>query len=141
MSAEHNKEFTRRALEQIFNEGRVDLINQFVAENFVFRTIPGLPPGPFAFQMSLNMYRNAFPDIHVTIDDVIAEDDKVVVRKTFHGTHQGPMGNIAPTDRQVSFGGIFVFRVANDQFVEEWAILDGLGLQQQLGQPLYFQAS
>ncbi len=138
-STERVKDFTRRVLEQIINERRMDLIPEIVADTFVFRTIPGLPPGPMAFQMSVSMYHNAFPDIQVTIDDLIAEGDKIVVRQTFRGTHQGPMGSIAPTGKHVTFSGMFIFRVENDQFVEEWALLDGLALQNQLGQPLYFQ--
>ena len=140
-SLEHIKDFTKDALEQIINEHRMDLIPEVVADTFVFRSIPGLPPGPMAFQMSIGMYHNAFPDIHVTIDDVIAEGDKVVVRQTFRGTHEGPMGNIAPTGKQVTFSGMFIFRIENEQFVEEWALLDGLGLQYQLGQPIYFQSN
>ena len=140
-STERIKDFTRRVLEQIINEHRMDLIPEIVADTFVFRTIPGLPLGPTAFQMSVSMYHNAFPDIQVTIDDLIAEGDKIVVRQTFRGTHQGPMGSIAPTGKHVTFSGMFIFRVENDQFVEEWALLDGLALQNQLGQPLYFQAS
>lgn len=140
-STERIKDFTRRVLEQIINEHRMDLIPEIVADTFVFRTIPGLPLGPMAFQMSVSMYHNAFPDIQVTIDDLIAEGDKIVVRQTFRGTHQGPMGSIAPTGKHVTFSGMFIFRVENDQFVEEWALLDGLALQNQLGQPLYFQSS
>lgn len=140
-SAERTKHFTRQALERIINERRMELIPQVVADTFVFRSIPGLPSGPMAFQMSISMYQTAFPDIHVTIDDVIAEGDKVVVRQTFRGTHQGPMGNIAPTGKKVTFSGMFIFRIENDQFVEEWAMLDGLALQHQLGQPIYFQSN
>ena len=139
-STERIKDFTCRVLEQIINEHRMDLIPKIIADTFVFRTIPGLPPGPMAFEMSIGMYHNAFPDIQVTIDDLIAEGDKIVVRQTFRGTHQGPMGSVAPTGKQVTFSGMFIFRVENDQFVEEWALLDGLALQNQLGQPLYFQA-
>ena len=139
-SAEQVKHFVSEKLVQIINEHRSDLIPQVVADTFVFRTIPGLPHGPMAFQMSIGMYQRAFPDIQVTIDDVIAEGDKVVVRQTFRGTHEGPMGSIGPTGKFVTFSGIFIFRIENEKFVEEWAILDGLALQNQLGQALYFQA-
>jgi predicted ester cyclase len=139
-SAERIKSFVSETLVQIINEHRAELIPQVVADTFVFRTIPGLPHGPMAFRMSIEMYQRAFPDVQVTIDDVIAEGDKVVVRQTFRGTHEGPMGSVAPTGRAVTFAGIFIFRVEDEKFVEEWAILDGLGLQNQLGQPLYFQA-
>jgi len=140
-SIEHTKQFIRNTLEQIINEHRLDLIAHVVADTFVFRSIPGLPPGPLAFQMSIGMYHTAFPDIHVTIEDIIAEGDKVVVRQTFRGTHQGPMGNIAPTGRHVTFSGICIFSIENDRFTEEWALLDGLALQNQLGQPIYFQSN
>jgi predicted ester cyclase len=79
------------------------------------------------------MIRAAFPDIHETIEDMLAEGDRVVTRSTWRGTHQGAFLGIAPTGKQVSVTGIDISRVASGKFVEHWQAADNLGLLQQLG--------
>jgi predicted ester cyclase len=79
------------------------------------------------------MMLTAFPELHVTIEDLIAEGDKVVVRMTMHGTQQGALGSIPPTGKQVALSTIDVVRIAGGQIAEEWGIDDRLGLLQQLG--------
>jgi predicted ester cyclase len=79
------------------------------------------------------MMLTAFPDLHVTIEDMIAEGDKVVVRMTMHGTQQGPLGSIPPTGKQVALSTIDIVHIAGRQIAEEWGIDDRLGLLQQLG--------
>lgn len=128
-----NRTIAAYVLDEVLNQGRMEIVDDYVAENFVFHSIPGLPTGPVGFAVTMNMYRSAFPDIRVTIDDSIAEGDRVVVRQTFSGTHAGYLVNIPPTGKRVTFSGITIFRLVENRFVEEWAILDRLGLQQQLG--------
>jgi predicted ester cyclase len=79
------------------------------------------------------MYLTAFPDLHFTIEDIIAEGDTVVVRQTARGTHQGDLMGIPPTGKQVSGTGITITRVVNGKAVEDWFNGDDLGLLQQLG--------
>ena len=79
------------------------------------------------------MYRSAFPDMQLTIEDQIAEGDKVVTRWTARGTHQGELMGIPPTGKQATVTGITVGRVANGKFVESWSNFDALGMMQQLG--------
>jgi predicted ester cyclase len=79
------------------------------------------------------MIRAAFPDIHETVEDIIAEGDTVVTRTTWRGTHQGALLGIAPTGKHVSVSGIDISRVASGKFVEHWQSADNLGLLQQLG--------
>jgi len=81
----------------------------------------------------MSMLLTTFPDLHVSIEDVIGEGDRVVVRFTLRGTHQGELMGIAPTGKQVAMTGISIIRVANGKFLEEWANTDWLGLLQQLG--------
>ena len=79
------------------------------------------------------MYRSAFPDIQFTIEDLIAEGDKIVTRYTARGTHRGDLQGIPPTGRQVTVTGIIISRFANGKFVEGWLDFDALGMLQQLG--------
>ncbi len=79
------------------------------------------------------MYLTAFPDLHFTIEDIVAEGDTVVVRSTARGTHQGELMGIPLTGKQVAVSGISITRIANGKAVEEWFNGDDLGLLQQLG--------
>ncbi len=79
------------------------------------------------------MFRQAFPDSYFTVEDMIAEGDKVATRKTFHGTHQGEFMGIPPTGQQVSIGLIDIVRIVDGRVVEHWAMGDNLGMMQQLG--------
>jgi len=79
------------------------------------------------------MYRTAFPDVHFTIEDQIAEGDRVVTRWTARGTHQGPLVGIPPTSKQVTMSGIAIYRLVDGKIVEQWGVNDMLGLLQQLG--------
>jgi predicted ester cyclase len=79
------------------------------------------------------MYRGAFPDGHTTVEDSIAEGDKVAYRWTFRGTHRGELMGILPTERQVTITGITVDRISGGKIEEEWNNFDQLGMLQQLG--------
>ena len=79
------------------------------------------------------MFRQAFPDSYFTIEDMMAEGEKVATRKTFHGTHQGESMGILPTGQQVSMGLIDIVRIADGRVVEHWSMADNLGMMQQLG--------
>ena len=79
------------------------------------------------------MHRTAFPDLRFVAEDVIAEGDKVVERRTSSGTHQGELMGIPPTGRQTTGSGVSIFRVANGKVAEQWVNWDMLGLLQQLG--------
>jgi steroid delta-isomerase-like uncharacterized protein len=79
------------------------------------------------------MYFAAFPDINVTVEDVIAEGDKAVTRWTIRGTHRGELMGIAPTDKPIELKGITIHRIEGGKIVEEWERYDNLGMMQQLG--------
>jgi predicted ester cyclase len=83
--------------------------------------------------MFMGMFHAAFPGAHVEVSDLIAENDRVVGRWTFTGTHRGEFLNIPPTDRPVKIEGIDGWRVANNMLVEHWDAYDQLGMMQQLG--------
>jgi predicted ester cyclase len=79
------------------------------------------------------MFRRAFPDSYFNVEDMIAEGEKVVTRKTFHGTHEGELMGIPPTGRRVSMGLIDIVRIADGRVMEHWSVGDNLGMMQQLG--------
>jgi predicted ester cyclase len=131
MSTETNKAIVRRYIEQVFNEGRPDLLEEFLAEEFDSHM--DLPPGPEGVKKFYAVSISAFPDQQTTIDDVFAEGDKVVVRATFKATHLGELLGIPPTARSVTMSWISIYRLTNGKIVEHWYQEDKLGLMQQLG--------
>jgi predicted ester cyclase len=76
--------------------------------------------------------RTAFPDFHITIDDLLVDDDKVVMRYRGQGTHRGPFGAAAPTNKAVTYTGIAILRLSNGRIAEEWTEYDSLGLMRQI---------
>jgi steroid delta-isomerase-like uncharacterized protein len=135
MSTEQNKALARRMVEEIFNRGNMSLIDEFLAPDFVEREElpPGIPSDREGVTQLTAMLRSAFPDFKATIDDIIAEGDKVVIRQTWIGTHEGEFMGIPPTGKSVSFEVIDIIRIAGGKFVEHWGLMDSMGMMQQLG--------
>ena len=89
--------------------------------------------GPEVFKRTVSMYRDAFPDVRITVDDVIAADDKVVLRWHSEGTHRGQLAGLAPTGVHGSVTGISIDRWKDGKLVETWVEWDNLGLARQIG--------
>lgn len=134
MSTEQNKALVRR-LEEVFNRGNISLVDELFAPDFVEHEElpPGIPPGREAVKQLTTMFRSAFPDFKATIDDIVAEGDKVVIRQTWSGTHKGEFMGVPPTGKSVSFGVIDIVRIAGGKLVEHWGQMDMMGMMQQLG--------
>lgn len=132
MTTETNKATVRRYLETVIGEGHADLIEEFLAEGIELHGT-GLAPGLAAVAEWVAMLNAAFPDRQVTIDDVVAEGDRVVVRNTLSGTHQGEMQGIPATGKTVNQPSITVFRLSNGKIAEGWFVIDNLSMMQQLG--------
>ena len=136
MSAEENKRISRRIAEEAFSQGNVDVIDELVADNFQNHdpsAPPDLPPGREGLKELTRFYRMAFPDAQLTVEDQIAEGDRVVTRYTARGTHQGDFAGIPATGRQVTGTGITIDRIEGGKIVESWNEFNQLGLLQQLG--------
>jgi steroid delta-isomerase-like uncharacterized protein len=129
---------SRRLIEEGFNDGNLELVDQFLAADALNHD-PALPAqirdlrGPEALKRVIAMYRAAFPDLRMTVDDVIATDDKVVLRWHGEGTHRGELAGLAPTGSRGSVTGISIDRWQDGKIVEAWAEWDNLGLARQLG--------
>ncbi len=132
MVEEKNKEVVRRYMEQIWNERRLDRIEQFFAEDFLHHDAPGATDRD-STKMVIGMILDAFPDFQITIADEIVEGDRVVTRQTISGTQQGELMGIPATGKRVDFSGISIFRLAGGKIVELWALSDNMGMMQQLG--------
>jgi predicted ester cyclase len=136
MSTEANKAISRRFLKEIFSQGNLAVADEIIAPDHVDSgpgTLPGLPPGPEGSKQLVTVYRNAFPDVQFTLDEQIAEGDKVVTRFTAHGTHKGELAGIPPTGKSSTVTGMSVDRIVNGKIVESWGIFDQFGMMQQLG--------
>jgi steroid delta-isomerase-like uncharacterized protein len=135
--AEENKALLQRAYEQIFNRGNLDQIEEFVSADLVDHETP--PPGMEGLEgievlrQFVKVYRDAFPDLRFTAEDIIAEGDKVAARITMRGTHQGEFMGVAPTGNRIEVTGIDIVRFEGGKMVEHWANSDELGMMQQLG--------
>jgi steroid delta-isomerase-like uncharacterized protein len=132
MSAE-NKVMMRRWFEEVWNRGRVAAIDEMLSSQ---ATIHGLGPEGLdvaAFKQFHTRYRSAFPDVRIHVEDVIAEGDKVAVRWSGTGTHQGNDLGFPATGNSIQFTGMTIGRVENGKLVEGWNVFDQLGMLQQLG--------
>jgi steroid delta-isomerase-like uncharacterized protein len=110
-----------------------DLVDSFFAPEFVsHNNPPGFPPGAEGVKRFFSMFRDAFPDVSVEIDEMVAEGDRVAVATTFTGTHEGELMGVAPTGRRVSVTGIDIVRVAGGKIVEHRGLTDIVGLMRQL---------
>jgi steroid delta-isomerase-like uncharacterized protein len=134
MSSEENKAVVQRAVEA-FNQGDQDAVDELFAANYVDHdpSRAGLPSGPEGVKQAWGAFRAAFPDLQGTIEDMITEGDKVVVRGTISGTHQGDLMGIPSTGRRVTVTLIDVNRIEGGKLVERWGVSDMLGMMQQLG--------
>ncbi len=132
MSTEANKAAYRRFMDEAFTGQQFDRVADYIAADMVEHT-PGLSAGAAGVRRDIEMFASAFPDMHVTIEDLIAEGDKVAARYYWTGTHQGAFAEIAPTGKQVRVRGLDIWRMQDGKCVEHWNIEDNLGLMQQLG--------
>jgi steroid delta-isomerase-like uncharacterized protein len=134
VSTEENKALVRRFVDEVQSAGNTDAIDEICSPEFVNHSAPPrVPSNREGVKQLTAMFRQAFPDSYFTIEDMMAEGEKVATRKTFHGTHQGEFMGIPPTGQQVSMGLIDIVRIADGRVVEHWSMADNLGMMQQLG--------
>jgi len=136
MSAKEIKALERRWFEES-NKGKaagMTVINELHATDYVFHSGTGKDiRGLKDYKQFMSETYRAFPDLHVTIDDLVVEGDKVAIRWTMTGTHKGEIEGISPTNKKITIRGISIERVVGGKFVETWERYDTLGFMQQLG--------
>ena len=134
--SEENKALARREVEEIFTQGKLDVAEEIYASDFVDHdlVLPREMHGPEEMKEYVGMYRSAFPDLKVTLEDQVAEGDRVVNRWTAQGTHLGEYMGIAPTGKEVRFAGMHICRIAQEgKIAENWEVYDLMGLMRQIG--------
>jgi steroid delta-isomerase-like uncharacterized protein len=133
MSAMRHKSVVCRYYEEMWNRWDFALADELIAEDISFRgSLGALAQGREGFKEYMRAVRRAFPDFHNHIEELIAEDDRVVARLLYTGTHQGELFGIAPAGRRVRYAGVAIFRIAGGQISEGWVLGDVHGLIQQL---------
>jgi steroid delta-isomerase-like uncharacterized protein len=135
MSVEENKALIQRFVGEAFNRGNLDVVDEIYAPGYVGHTagFPGQTPGPEGVKEFIELYRSAFPDLHTTIEDIVAEGHTVAYRWTAVGTHQGELLGIPPSSNHVELTGITIERIEDGKIVETYNNFDQLGMMRQIG--------
>ena len=131
--SEQNKAHIRRVIEEVYNRGHLDLVDEVAASDLVIHAGPQDIRGREGARQYVAALRAGFPDLRFTIEDQIAEGDMVVTRWTARGTHTGQFQSIPATGKQIRLMGTDIDRMIDGKVVECWAHVDELGLMQQLG--------
>jgi len=131
---EANKQIYTRYIEEAFNRGNLSVLDELLDPDYVYRDAPpGTPEGPAAIRQVVTMFRTGFPDVEITLDQLVAEGDYVCARATTRGTHRGLIFGLEPTGNAVTMKGMTMVRIANGKIVESWVKNDVAGLMAQLG--------
>ncbi len=139
MSAEQNKVVVRRFIEELWNNRNLDTADEIFAADCVthqLRSGAGLVAAarsPEVVKKHVTEWLVGFPDLHFTIEQMVAEADQVVARTVMQGTHSGVWLGVAPTGKQVNIRMITIHRIANGKIAEDWVLVESLGFFQQLG--------
>lgn len=132
--AAKNKAIVRRYFDEVLSAGNIELIETLISATYASHYPAGyeLGGGPEDVRQIVTSVRRAFPTVRFTVDDLIAEGDKVVCRWTFHGVQEGDFMGIPASGRKATVMGIAVYRIVNNQIAEAWFTWDALGLMRQL---------
>ncbi len=136
MSTEQNKTLVRRYWEEVWNQGNLAVVDELIAADFDGHPAPSdadFGRGPAGQKQLVGLYRGAFPDLRMTIDDMATDGDRVVLRWTASGTNTGEMMGMPATGKPATVTGIVINRLAAGQITEGWTNFDALGMLQQLG--------
>ena len=135
MKADDHKTLILRIADDIWNRGDLAVVDEVMAPSARYHG-PHMPNGLGGrenWRQAIGMYRSAFPDSHITFEELIVSGDTVVGRWNATATHTGQLPGVAPTGKPIAIGGITIYRIANGKIVEAWEQLDMLGMWQQLG--------
>jgi steroid delta-isomerase-like uncharacterized protein len=130
-----NKAPARKMIEEVWNKQNLSAAELMIAPKYIAHdpATPGDIRGIAGFRQFFHQYTSAFPDQHFTIDDLIAEGDRVVTRWSVEGTQTGPLPGIPPTGKRIRVTGTTISRIENGKIVEDYIHWDALGMMQQLG--------
>ena len=130
---EQNRRLVRRLYDELFSKWNLAVIDELISPEFIGHEMPpGMPRGPEGIRQFYAGIRAGLPDVQLTVEDMIGEGDRVVVRWRARATHRGVFRGIPPTGARVSFTGIAIYRLSKGKIVERWVEVDLLGLTEQL---------
>jgi predicted ester cyclase len=134
MSAEQQKTAAQNFVEKGLNQKELSAFDTYFSRDLIDHALPpGLPSGLEGRKMFGSALLAAFPDLHIHVEDLVTDGEKLVIRYSIHGTHDGDLLGIPPTAKQVSIGGIAIDRFENGQSIEHWEFYDQMSMMQQLG--------
>jgi steroid delta-isomerase-like uncharacterized protein len=128
-----NEAVVRRFVSKVLNEGDYSAMRELVHTNYVYRSPDQELHGSEALENLLTAYRTGLPDMNTSVDDLVVSGDKVVISITLTGTHKGDLMGVPATGRRLAVHGMILSRLEDEKIVEEWEVLDTLGMYQQLG--------
>jgi predicted ester cyclase len=132
-----NRRIGRRVLLEIWSAGKLEVVDELYAPDYVDHVArgpePGVVRGPDGLKQAVTMFRSAFPDLSYTIEQEMAEGDCVMTRFSATGTHRGPFLSMEPSGRSVTYTGVDINRIVDGRVVESWVYYDALGLLEQVG--------
>lgn len=131
--SDNNETTVRRFVNEVLNKGDYSAMQELIHPDYVYRSPDQELHGPEALESLLTAYRTGLPDMHTSIDDLVAAGDKVVISISLTGTHTGDLMGIPATGKEISIQGMVCSRLEDGKIIEEQEILDMLGLFQQLG--------
>jgi steroid delta-isomerase-like uncharacterized protein len=130
---EDNKAVVRRFIDEIFVEGRPESVDELLTDDFVAHTWGTMEPGRDGLKAAIERVSAGLSDVSMTVDDVIAEGDRVAVRLTAAATQSGPLMGMPPSGKRYEIGEIHIFRLLDGRVAEHWHQADFTGMMRQLG--------
>ncbi len=132
--SEENKAILGRFIEEVINQKKLEVFDELVSPDAVPHNVPPGTPADFqAWKSMVTMVLGAFPDLKATVEELVAEGDKVVIRANLQGTHKGELMGIPATGKPVSFVATMIDRVSRGKIAEHWEEADMMGIMQQIG--------
>jgi steroid delta-isomerase-like uncharacterized protein len=142
MTIDRNKAILMRHFNEVLNQGQLSVVDEIYTSDYALDApvrsdgssqARGMTQGTEQLKQRVTLFRTAFPDIHFSMDEVIGEDDTVVVRYTYRGTHEGAFAGVEPSGRSIAIQGILIAHLTNGKIQEAWSAFDSAELMQQLG--------
>ena len=131
--SEENKRLISRIYDEAISSGNYDVIDEVIAPNYVSHGLPMSVNGPQEFRQSIEIFRSAFPDLYMLVEEQIADGDQVGNQGYITGTHRGAFLGVPASGQQIKVNVISIWRLENSKVVENWVRIDFMGLMQQIG--------
>jgi steroid delta-isomerase-like uncharacterized protein len=130
-----SKTIVRRLYEDVWNKRKLELVSDLISPSHALHdnNFPGSSVGPEAYRAQMATYLAAFPDLRFTVEDIVAEKDKVAASWSLSGTHKGEIWGVRPTNKKMCLDGITIHHIANGKIIDSYISSDALGLMRQLG--------